>query len=804
MEWNNRILVIDDQENIHEDFEKVLGRYHQRGDEVDPLADAPEPRARGRAPVLLDMETYEDLILGPDRGGDLVHEARAARNFDERRTEAIPIDGEAFLAGNALYQIDHATSGEKGLARFEAASDSPYAVVFVDVRMPPGIDGIEVAKKILDIDSDTEIVVVSAYSDYSWADMLTRLARGDRFHFLAKPFNHLSLKQMAYNCTVKWNKRRFFHMRDEEVARERDFLHKVLEHAGTVFLVEDFSAVFARFKVLRAEGVTDLSAYLEGDKQAVASFAEMVTIDEVRMRKHPDLEFDIEPGTRLSELLYPESLPIFKQQLCSLWAGEKQFEGTLKKKNKQGEPTTLRLLMMVSDRDLNEGRVTVSLTAQPPEQEDYLTDPLTRLPNRELFDIHLDQTFKEYGRRKHTGDARDNRFALLFVDLNDFKRINDDYNHQVGDMLLRELAVRLQRHRRDVDIVSRRGGDEFTLLLRGLRAYDAVDAILESIRTELARPMNSEDYHGPLSASIGCAVCPEDTEDQTELIRFADQAMYRAKRNGNGIFRAVKWRDHRHEARTLETAVVEDQLRIRYQPFLDGDSLVWAGQAIPVLEHPERGDLTTERLLDLALLTGRLEGVCHWIFDSVVETIAGLKREGLPMSMFLDLGETLLQKPGLLDHLRHRLEARAIDPSALVLQIPEKSLSRMTDMSAFFTKAKARGFRICLGDHDPGQGPWAIYRYPFDAVAIRAPRIEAVRRKQDQDLYLGVLALITKNNPDLSLIITDVTNASQHALLEAHGFQAAQGSHLDEPLAPKAYHALLVDRTHRRTASPVS
>ncbi|MDJ0836609.1 MAG: diguanylate cyclase [Acidobacteriota bacterium] len=795
MAWNNRILVIDDQPSIHDDFDKVLkpGKGPRRSAHEAAIMSESTPVSLPRPFDGMDLEQYELAIHDGPVSDEVLEKT-------PKKTPApgpvMPPDSDRFLQGDAWYSIDHAYNGKRGIEKVIEAGrkNRPYAVVFVDVRMPPGIDGVETARAILTACPETEIVIISAFSDYSWEGILQRLKEGGHFHFLAKPFNSLSLKQMAYNCTLKWNQERALQRQRQALTRERDYFQKVSAHAGTVIMEEDFGEVLSTFEHLRDQGVSDLSDYLARNRRAVASLADLVIIREVRLPANADIDFNARPGTRLSEILYPESLPIFKKQLCSLWKGQTYFEGRLKKKNKYGDPVEVQLSMLVADQTGNPGMVTVTLAARPRKQEDYLTDPLTRLPNRELFDIHLDQAFKEYSRaRGMRREPEDNRFGLMFMDLNDFKKINDDFGHQVGDVLLREFAERLQKTRRDVDIVSRRGGDEFTLLVRGLRDYDSMDAILESMRREMASPTQVGDFNGPLSTSVGCAVCPDDTEDPLQLIRYADLAMYQAKRAGNGVFRAAKWRELTQESNLLIKALDEGRLELRYQPILDLDGRPLGGQAVPVLNHPEKGLIRASNLIGLAGLTGQMDPICQWVFEMLSGAVCMLQQRELPTTLFLELAGAPLRDESLVIRLETILKMKNLDPSMIVMQFPEESLIRAESPGKVLEAIKKRGFRICLADHNPASGPWAMYQFPFDAVKIEETRLRVDIGRKDKELYLGVLSLIARNRPELKLIGSGIRAEKQKELLAEYEFHAVQGPLVLEPVPLDAYLDFLKD-----------
>jgi len=407
-------------------------------------------------------------------------------------------------------------------------------------------------------------------------------------------------------------------------------------------------------------------------------------------------------------------------------------------------------------------------------------DPLTGLPNRALFKDRLEVAFARATGREAA------RFAVLFLDLDRFKLVNDSLGHRAGDELLQQIARRLESCRRAGDTVARLGGDEFTLLVEGTGTEEEAIAVAERVHRALAPPFLVEGHEVFAGASIGIALGGPGTERVDHLLRDADTAMYRAKVRGT---RHAIFDSSMHERamaalrleNELRRALERGELRVHYQPIVDlinGRTL--GVEALVRWEHRERGLVPPSEFIPLAEETGMVVPLGRWVLDQACRALSALP-EAIQLSVNLS-GRQLLQ-PDFPEQLAQLLRACRIEPSRLRLELTE---SMLIGNGAIALQAlgnlRATGVRLCIDDFGTGYSSLSyLHELPIDALKIDRSFIGAIVQDDRKHKIVQSILLLGKGL-GIEVVAEGVETEQQADALRKLGCERAQGYYFSRPL----------------------
>jgi diguanylate cyclase (GGDEF)-like protein len=420
-------------------------------------------------------------------------------------------------------------------------------------------------------------------------------------------------------------------------------------------------------------------------------------------------------------------------------------------------------------------------------------DSLTGLPNRKLF---LDRLKQWIARRGRT----DFHAALFFLDLDNFKRINDTYGHETGDLLLGAVAERLRYSVREGDTVGRQGGDEFTLLLPGIRTAEDAVAIATKLLDRLAQPLEVGELSLFAGASIGITLFPDHGEEPTTLLRKADTAMYRAKEAGRGGVAVYdnEMSDVSRERFVLETALraglEEEHLVLYYQPIVRAGSGEIVGvEALVRWLHPERGLILPGKFLPLIESTALSEALSHWVLRKACAQVKAWRdRFQQDLLVSVNLTARAFENPELSARIDEILRETGLPAAALELEITETmALLHAGGPVSTLADLRRRGTRVAVDDFGIGYSSLSYLReLPIDTVKLDSSFIRELGRRREDSKIVGAVIQLA-HGLGMEVVAEGVEEEEQMVILEMLYCDKMQGFLFSRPLEVQAFESLM-------------
>jgi diguanylate cyclase (GGDEF)-like protein len=424
-------------------------------------------------------------------------------------------------------------------------------------------------------------------------------------------------------------------------------------------------------------------------------------------------------------------------------------------------------------------------------------DTLTGLPNRVLFAENLNRAIDR-------AESQQQALAVLFLDLDRFKFVNDTLGHEIGDRLLKAVASRIKYCVRSTDCVARLGGDEFTVLLDELNDATFAANVAQKICRTLAAAFEIDGQEIFVSASIGISVFPGDGSDVSTLLRHADTAMYRAKRGSGGFefYEAgmeAMVSDHLRLDTSLRRAIERKELRVYYQPKADAASGRITGmEALVRWMHPERGMISPLEFIPLAEETGLIVSIGAWVLRTACLQTRQWLAAGVPdLNVAVNLSGVQLAEGGFTDVVKTVLRETGLDARHLTLEITESVLmEHAREAVATLRELKETGLRVEIDDFGTGYSSLAyLKRFPVDALKIdRTFTRDMTTNVDDAAIVTGIIALA--HSLRLKVVAEGVETQQQRDFLVRLGCDSMQGYYLSEPLPAEEFARRILAPSH--------
>ncbi len=499
-------------------------------------------------------------------------------------------------------------------------------------------------------------------------------------------------------------------------------------------------------------------------------------------------------GTHISRLVPSEDRAQLKETFARLSTGQDETVRTECRMLRDDDLELWTNLHVVVQRDA-EGApayligqiadITEMKSSQNRMERMAFYDTLTNLANRRLFYDRLGQAVDHAQRSRHLS-------ALLYLDLDQFKRVNDTLGHEVGDVLLQEVSTRLTSCVRQEDTVARLGGDEFTVLLFDIRTPSDASLVADKILNTLRQPLNISGHQLVVTTSIGITIVPQDGTDPNSLMKNADLAMYRAKDHGRNTYHFYSEEMNTNAIKRLRTeyelrrALERNEFVLHYQPKVRlSDQQIVGVECLIRWEHPERGLLAPFEFIEVAEETGAIVDMGSWIIEEACRTGRELAEQAKRnIQIAVNISPRQFRDPNLVATIRRNLRESGLNPSTLELEITETML--MGDVEAANTTVRQLhelGVRMAIDDFGTGYSSLNyLKKFPINTVKVdRSFVMDIPESEDDKAITSAVIAMAHRLN--MEVVAEGVETQAQLNFLVEHDCEYAQGYLFAKPLS---------------------
>jgi diguanylate cyclase (GGDEF)-like protein/PAS domain S-box-containing protein len=733
-----RILVVDDNRAIHQDFAKILG-----------------PATQSSNLDALDAEIF----------GGAAPDAAAA---------VAPLN----------FEVCFASQGEEGAAMVEAATSAgkPFLVAFVDMRMPPGWDGVRTIRRIWEIDPGMQCVICTAYSEYSWEDILEQLGLSDKLLLLKKPFDPAEVCQLACALTEKWHLARHAHLKLEQLrAMVAEQTSKLAESEARYAL----AAAGANDGLWDWNLVTDEVFYAPRWNAILGLASDEPTVAYIERwleRVHPD------DRARVQHAL--DALRTGTQSQLGLEYRARHQDGQYRwvscrgavRCGQDGKP----IRAAGSQTDITDRKV-----AETQLQFDALHDALTRLPNRTLLRRSIGHCIAH---RKRNAEFR---YAVMFIDLDRFKVINDSLGHMVGDALLVELARRFSACVRATDTiapfesgsgVARLGGDEFVVLLEGFKHEGDVLRVAQRLLDSTKSPIVCGKHTLTAGLSIGIAIGKADYDNAEDVLRDADIALYRVKGSGRGRYELFRPEHHAAAATRFQ---IENELRrgielgefvLHYQPIVSlASGAAQYFEALLRWMHPERGCVLPGEFIQVAEESGLIGPLGDFVLEEACRQLVEWRSRGFEAAINVNVSSRQFAQADFVGKLQSLLSNHGLSPQSLRIEVTESAIMDQ-DAIERCRRVAALGVFIYLDDFGTGYSSLSyLTRLPVHALKIDHSFISKVTVDPASATIVRTILMLA-TSLKLSVVAEGIETRDQAQKLLEMGCPLAQGYLWSKPV----------------------
>ena len=419
-------------------------------------------------------------------------------------------------------------------------------------------------------------------------------------------------------------------------------------------------------------------------------------------------------------------------------------------------------------------------------------DLLTRLPNRRLFTDRLYEAVQQ-------AETLNTNLAVMFLDLDNFKVINDTLGHEVGDVVLSEVSSRLQSILRTDDIICRLGGDEFTAILKGIKKQEELIQIAQQIIQLFEQPIHYNKHELRISCSIGIVNYPDDGNTMQELTKNADTAMYAAKNSGKNTYRFFsqemhsEMRDFLEVENSLRKAIKRSEFELVYQPIVDnGSQKIISCEALLRWNHPERGYISPDIFIPIAEQSSMIKNIGEWVFNEVCRQ---MQEWDMDIKVSVNISGNELIDFNFINRIRSSLKKHNVAAHKIQLEFTEHVLiSKNRKNLALLNELNHMGFHLALDDFGTGFSSLSyLSELPIDVIKIDQSFIYKLPDCRKTIAVVNSIISLAQNL-QISIIGEGCENRNQVNWLEQHGCHLIQGNYFHKPMTPDEFETLILNQ----------
>ena len=694
------------------------------------------------------------------------------------------------------FQVLEATNGREGLEIFDKEKPD---LVLCDLRMPE-VDGLDVIEKITQTSPDTPIIVVSGTGIIG--DAIEAIRRG-AWNYILKPIQEMSVLLHAINQAMERSRliienRTYQEHLEEEVTKRTHALQKAvkdlnLSHIKLKDSEKKYRVIFDNLQDVYLE--VQLDGTIIEISPSISNISQYSREDLLKTNIGNIFPSSYDRGQLLTQL--KENNKIFDYEMHLQDKDDSLVPCSLNASYIFGDDQTVdkisATLRDVTDRKQAEARI----------QHLAFYDALTELPNRRLLLDRLEQNISRARRYGHFG-------AMLFLDLDRFKNINDSLGHPIGDALLKEVSQRLLLDLRAEDTVSRLGGDEFVMLLSDLGSDEPNAAALaqqkaENIKMKLAEKYFVDGHELHITPSIGVAMFPAKGSEETgnDILRYADTAMYKAKDDGRDTIRFFlpsmqAAADSRLAVeKELRYALERNELCLYFQPQVNGEGKILGAETLARWQHPEKGFISPATFIPIAEATGLILPIGEWVLKTACEHLKAWSDAGLTIHhLAVNVSPRQFRQPNFVSQVEKILEQTGANPAQLGLELTEGMvIDNIHDTIKKMEALKKLGIELSIDDFGTGYSSLAyLQKMPLDILKIDQSFVRDIETDSNDAAIVDTIISMA-NHLNLKVIAEGVETRYELDFLQEKGCPLYQGYLFSKPVANDQFKILLKNKT---------